>query len=234
MDLQTVALLATIVSGVGVVGAALVALARFVRSRIPRGRYRKDGTLLQRPGHPAVFVVIDGHRHAIPDEETFNELGYDWGEIELVPQNVIDGIPYGGELPGRAKERKEPGTLASEGSRRAHSGAGLGLGVIVQPQRVARRGRVRLMLFGTRGSGLATEYECVVTAPHGAPWRYALGEAATRDVLTFPDDFAGGSTEALGRYKVGLYVSAFEVTQRVGPQPFFETSFEVSGGSPDD
>ena len=232
MDLQTVALVATIVSGLGVVAAALVALARFVRPRIARGRYRKDGTLLQRPGHPAVFVVIEGHRHAIPDEETFNELGYDWGEIELVPQSVIDGIPYGGELPGRAKERKEPGTLASEGSARPHSGAGLG--VIVQPQRVARRGKVSLMLFGTRGGGLATEYECVVTAPHGTPWRCPLGEPPTRDVLTFPDDFAGGDTEAPGRYKVGLYVSAFEVTQRVGPQPFFETSFEVSGESPDD
>jgi hypothetical protein len=234
MDLQTVALVATIVSGVGAVGAAFVALARFVRPRIARGRYRKDGTLLQRPGHPAVFVVMDGQRYAIPDEETFNDLGYDWGEIEHVPQSVIDGIPYGGELPGRAKGRKEPDTLASEGSVRAHSGAHLR--VLVQPQRVARGDRVSLMLFGTRGGGLATEYECVVTPPHGTPWHCPLGEAPTRDVLTFPDDFPGGDTGAPGHYKVGLYVSEFllTVSAMLAPQPFFETSFEVTEDSADD
>ena len=231
MNLQTLALLATIVTGLVAIGTVFVALARFVRPRITRGRYRKDGTLLQRPGHPAVFVVIGGQRHAIPNEETFNEMGYDWGEIQLVPQNVIDGIPYGGELPGRTKGPNVADTPPSERPMRASSEAELG--VIPQPQRIRRHAKVNLMVFGTRGGRLLREYECVVTAPNGTAWRCPLGEASSRDVLTFPDDFPGADTGTPGSYKVGLYVSAYEVVStRDGSQPFFETSFDVGGEGP--
>jgi len=49
----------------------------------------KDGNLIKQENDPRVYVISNSKRRAIPDEATFNGLGYDWSNILTVPERVL-------------------------------------------------------------------------------------------------------------------------------------------------
>ena len=54
-----------------------------------------DGTLIKSNGNPSVYVISQGKKLAIADEETFLALGYDWANILETSSVVLDLHPDG-------------------------------------------------------------------------------------------------------------------------------------------
>jgi hypothetical protein len=54
-----------------------------------------DGELIKADDHPAVYVVEEGEKRAIPSAEIFEEMGWKWTSIERVPQSLLDMYPDG-------------------------------------------------------------------------------------------------------------------------------------------
>jgi hypothetical protein len=54
-----------------------------------------DGELVKANDRPAVYVVEEGEKRAIPSAEIFEEMGWKWTSIEEVPQSLLDTYPDG-------------------------------------------------------------------------------------------------------------------------------------------
>ncbi len=57
-----------------------------------------DGTLIKKATDSKVYVISDGLRLLIPDEEVFTTLGYSWTNIITVPTKVMNFHASGQEL----------------------------------------------------------------------------------------------------------------------------------------
>jgi hypothetical protein len=57
-----------------------------------------EGDVIKAPDRPEVFLVDVGERRWIPDEPTFLSR-WTWDQIKIVPQEVVDAIPRGPDLP---------------------------------------------------------------------------------------------------------------------------------------
>jgi len=53
----------------------------------------QDGTLIKSENSPTIYLISGGKRHPIADPETFIALGYRWGEVINVSENVLDLHP---------------------------------------------------------------------------------------------------------------------------------------------
>ncbi len=58
----------------------------------------KDGSLIKGSG-PAIYVINFGRRRLIPNEATFNALGYKWEKIQNVSDQQLSAIPELSPLP---------------------------------------------------------------------------------------------------------------------------------------
>lgn len=58
----------------------------------------KSGMLLQGSG-PPVFLIEKGVRRWIPNERTLGKMGFSWGTITRVADDVLEMIPRGDDLP---------------------------------------------------------------------------------------------------------------------------------------
>jgi len=58
-----------------------------------------DGTLLAAVGDPAVYVMIGGKRHHVPDPQTFEAEGYDWSNIHWISLEELNNVPLGDPVP---------------------------------------------------------------------------------------------------------------------------------------
>jgi hypothetical protein len=56
-----------------------------------------DGTLVKGSSEK-VYVILNGYRHCIPDEATFNARGYNWSKINWLTDNLVNAIPEGAPL----------------------------------------------------------------------------------------------------------------------------------------
>ena len=50
----------------------------------------KSGLLVKSANDPRVFIVAGGEKFAIDSEFTFNSLGYDWNDIQIVSSSLLD------------------------------------------------------------------------------------------------------------------------------------------------
>ncbi len=55
----------------------------------------RDGTLLRERSHPAVYIMRGGYKSHIPGEQRFEELGFAWGNIRVVPDGGLAFLPDG-------------------------------------------------------------------------------------------------------------------------------------------
>ena len=58
----------------------------------------KDGTLLKTKDLPAVYVISNGLRLHIPDEKTFNALGYKFANVITTSEKVLNLHPQGPDI----------------------------------------------------------------------------------------------------------------------------------------
>jgi hypothetical protein len=61
-----------------------------------------NGTVARGSGGK-VYVVLNNHRHWIPDEATFEAMGYKWREIRQLRDNVLPAIPERAPFPSVAR-----------------------------------------------------------------------------------------------------------------------------------
>jgi hypothetical protein len=59
---------------------------------------RADGTLL-RGSDQKIYVMLGGQRHWVPDPDTFNARGYNWGAVRQTEDDDLNAIPLGTALP---------------------------------------------------------------------------------------------------------------------------------------
>ncbi|HSU27350.1 MAG TPA: hypothetical protein VLJ68_03150, partial [Chitinophagaceae bacterium] len=59
---------------------------------------RKNGNMLQVSGDPVVYYMENGVRRAIPDPETLNGMGLDWGQIKRISAADMQMIKMGPAL----------------------------------------------------------------------------------------------------------------------------------------
>jgi hypothetical protein len=55
----------------------------------------QEGTLLKERARPEVYVMRGGRRSHIPSEQRFEELGFVWGDIRVVPDGALARITVG-------------------------------------------------------------------------------------------------------------------------------------------
>lgn len=58
----------------------------------------KEGELVKSKDKPEVYVISNGQRRAIADEETFENLGYKWSNIITTTQKILNLHPLGDQL----------------------------------------------------------------------------------------------------------------------------------------
>lgn len=58
----------------------------------------RDGELVKSPISPAVFVIENGQRRAIPDEDTFLGLGWQWKNVATIPELTLFNYPEGSPI----------------------------------------------------------------------------------------------------------------------------------------
>ncbi|MFA5188335.1 MAG: hypothetical protein WC460_03165 [Patescibacteria group bacterium] len=58
----------------------------------------RDGTLVKLPAENKVYVISNGQRRWISNENTFNQLGYTWSEVITVNDKVFSLHPQGEDL----------------------------------------------------------------------------------------------------------------------------------------
>ncbi|MFA6466494.1 MAG: hypothetical protein WCV71_01385 [Patescibacteria group bacterium] len=49
-----------------------------------------DGTLIKKDLDPRVYVISNGQRRLIPDGATFDKLGYNWAQIQIVTSKIMN------------------------------------------------------------------------------------------------------------------------------------------------
>ncbi|MBU1754587.1 peptidoglycan DD-metalloendopeptidase family protein, partial [bacterium] len=54
-----------------------------------------EGLLVKSSTDSRVYIIKDGQRRWITSETIFNELGYDWNDVLLVTDNILNNIPEG-------------------------------------------------------------------------------------------------------------------------------------------
>jgi hypothetical protein len=54
--------------------------------------YTSNGTLIK-GFSDRVYVVLNGHRYWIPDEVSFNAMGYNWADFRTLSDDLLDAIP---------------------------------------------------------------------------------------------------------------------------------------------
>ena len=59
---------------------------------------KSDGSLVKGSG-PEVYVMEGGLKRHIPDLATFAAMGFLWGNLNNIPDSVLDSIPTGEPLP---------------------------------------------------------------------------------------------------------------------------------------
>ena len=59
--------------------------------------YRADGSLLSGSG-PEVYLMKGGLKHHIPNGQTFEAQGFDWGAVLTLPNSTVGGLPTGQPL----------------------------------------------------------------------------------------------------------------------------------------
>jgi hypothetical protein len=69
---------------------------------IPRPVTYVDGTLLKTNSNPEVDIISGRERRWIPDPQTFNYMGLDWGAINIISDADWAAIPAGPPLPSRS------------------------------------------------------------------------------------------------------------------------------------
>jgi len=85
--------------------------------------YTSDGTLV-RGSSGKVYVVLNGHRYWIPDEVTFEAMGYKWVDVLALSDEFVNAIPEGPRFPS-VEPRYEPlkypnGTLVQGTTRNVY------------------------------------------------------------------------------------------------------------------
>jgi len=84
----------------------------------PVSKYRntyKNGTLLK-GDTAAVFVISSGGRRLIPNEATFEALGYRWEDIQQISNEALKSIPEYTALPAYQTSYREGDLLKASGS----------------------------------------------------------------------------------------------------------------------
>lgn len=62
-----------------------------------------DGTLVAMNGDPDVYVIADGNRHLIPDEDTFLSYGWKWEQIVKTDREAVLLHPLGKQIQPQPK-----------------------------------------------------------------------------------------------------------------------------------
>jgi hypothetical protein len=62
-----------------------------------------DGTLVTMDNDPDVYVIADGNRHLIPDEDVFNSYGWKWGQIIETGRESVLLHPLGKQIKPQPK-----------------------------------------------------------------------------------------------------------------------------------
>ncbi len=71
----------------------------FGSARSPTRRIRvTEGSLLQ-GSNPPVYRIEGGMRRWIPNEQTFEKMGFDWKAIRPVPDDLLELVPRGEDYP---------------------------------------------------------------------------------------------------------------------------------------
>ncbi|MCD4760881.1 hypothetical protein K8R42_03215, partial [bacterium] len=60
-----------------------------------------DGALIKKEFDKNVYVVSNGYRRLIPDGDTFNKLGYNWANIRVVSNKVMNFHIIGESIPSQ-------------------------------------------------------------------------------------------------------------------------------------
>jgi hypothetical protein len=53
----------------------------------------RDSTLLRQLSHPEVYIIRNGRKVHIPNEDEFNRAGLHWNAIRIVPDGGTSSIP---------------------------------------------------------------------------------------------------------------------------------------------
>jgi hypothetical protein len=59
------------------------------------GAIPRDGTLVKERSHDAVYVVRGGQKRHITSPQRLVALGFSWGDVRVVPNGALAGIPAG-------------------------------------------------------------------------------------------------------------------------------------------
>lgn len=71
-----------------------------------------DGELVRTPETAAVYAIEDGKKRAIPSADIFEEMGWKWSSIEVIPASLLDGYAESDPISSDAPVN-EPVQLAS-------------------------------------------------------------------------------------------------------------------------
>lgn len=113
-------------------------MAKPTAASYPHGAFEKRGSLsifsseafakeypeasLVKGSGPPVYIIVRGQRRWIPDSQTFDALGLNWGAIMQVPDSELESIPRGPDypsLPGQVVKGTGPAVyLLQNGYRR--------------------------------------------------------------------------------------------------------------------
>jgi hypothetical protein len=63
----------------------------------PQSSFFPDGTLIKGSG-PDIYLIENGVRRLIPDMETFNTMGFNWGNVINMDDQRIGAVPMGAPL----------------------------------------------------------------------------------------------------------------------------------------
>jgi hypothetical protein len=63
-----------------------------------------DGYLVRSAENPAVFVIADGLKRPILSEAVFTSFGYEWSNVKIVPQEILDLHEEGDALQGASED----------------------------------------------------------------------------------------------------------------------------------
>jgi len=83
-------------------------------SAIPEGKAYglQDGELVRGKKASSVYVIEDGQRRPITSEADFNELGYEWKNVVILPDRVIEAYALGPVVRPHAPLELEEDTVA--------------------------------------------------------------------------------------------------------------------------
>lgn len=68
---------------------------------LPLLRFKGLNPAVHGEGNSTIFIVTDGYRHAVPDSDTFSNMGYDKDAINALSQADLEALPIGPSIPKR-------------------------------------------------------------------------------------------------------------------------------------